>query len=84
MFVYIFCINCDVLVMQIVGVIGNFFYQMFQYGMQMVCVDVFGGFVNLSGGFGNMFNIGIGEFDIDVFSCYQCFILYGDGCVWFG
>ncbi len=52
--------------------------------MQTARADVFGGFVNLPGGFGNTFNTGIGELDIDAFSCHQRFILHGDGGVWLG
>lgn len=47
-------------------------------------IDVFGRFVYLLCCFCDVFNIGVGKFDIYVFSCYQCFVLYGDRGIWFG
>lgn len=83
-FIYIFGIDSDGLVVYFVGIIGDIFYQVFQYGVQVMCIDVFGGFVYLLCGLGDVFDVVFGEFDVYFFGCYQCFVLYGDGGIWFG
>ena len=52
--------------------------------MQTTCTDVFGGFVNLPGRFGNAFNTGFSEVDVHTFSRHQSFVLHGDGGIRFG
>ena len=84
MFAHIFGINCDALAVQIARIIGNIFHQTFQNGMQTTCTDVFGGFVNLPGRFGNAFNTGFSEVDVHTFSRHQRFVLDGDGGIRFG